>query len=87
MIEKITMPKIGMMSGDIKLAEWLVEVGDKVEAEQDVCEIESQKISNSIQTKAAGTVLKLLVEEDEEVPIGTVLAVIGDEGDDISEYL
>lgn len=87
MIEKITMPKIGMMSGDIKLAEWLVEVGDKVEAEQDVCEIESQKISNSIKTKAAGTVLKLLVEEDAEVPIGTVLAVIGDEGDDISEYL
>jgi pyruvate/2-oxoglutarate dehydrogenase complex dihydrolipoamide acyltransferase (E2) component len=86
MIKEITMPKIGMMNADIKLAEWFVKEGDKVEAEQELCEIESQKITNTIPVKKAGTVLKILVEEDKEVPIGTVLAIVGDDSDDISNY-
>lgn len=86
MIEEITMPKVGMMDGDIKLSKWEVKEGDKVAADQDICEIESQKITNTVTAKAAGTVLKILVEEESEVAIGTVLAVIGEDGDDISKY-
>lgn len=78
------MPKIGMMSDDINLAEWLVEEGDEVDVDQELCEIESQKITNRIEAKSAGTVLKILVDEGEKVPIGTVLAIIGEPGDDIS---
>ena len=78
------MPKIGMMSDDINLAEWLVEEGEQVEVGQELCEIESQKITNRIEAKSAGTVLKILVDEGEKVPIGTVLAIIGEPGDDIS---
>jgi len=76
MIQEITMPKLGMMEDDINLAEWFVKEGDKVEVGQELCEIESQKITNKIEAKAEGTVLKILVEEDNEVPIGTVLAVL-----------
>lgn len=78
------MPKIGMMSDDINLAEWLVAEGDQVEVGQELCEIESQKITNRIEAKSAGTVLKIIVNEGEKVPIGTVLAIIGEPGDDIS---
>ena len=87
MIREITMPKLGMMEGDINLSEWFVEEGDMVVAGQELCEIESQKITNKVETKEAGTVLKILVEEENEVPIGTVIAIIGDSGDDISKYL
>jgi pyruvate dehydrogenase E2 component (dihydrolipoamide acetyltransferase) len=86
MIEEITMPKLGMMEGDIKLSKWMVKEGDEVAAEQELCEIESQKITNMVAAKAAGKVLKILVEEESEVPIGTVLAVLGQAGDDISKY-
>jgi pyruvate dehydrogenase E2 component (dihydrolipoamide acetyltransferase) len=86
MIEEVTMPKLGMMDDDINLSEWFVNEGDKVSAGQEICEIESQKITNKIEAKTNGTVLKILVEEDNEVPIGTILAVIGEESDDISKY-
>jgi len=69
MIQEITMPKLGMMEDDINLAEWFVKEGDKVEVGQELCEIESQKITNKIEAKAEGTVLKILVEEDNEVPM------------------
>jgi pyruvate dehydrogenase E2 component (dihydrolipoamide acetyltransferase) len=87
MLEEILMPKVGMMEGDIKLSKWDVKEGDKVAPEQELCEIESQKITNTVAAKSAGTVLKILVEEEAEVAIGTVLAVIGEEGDDISKYI
>lgn len=83
-MEKVLMPKIGMMSDDINLAEWLIAEGDQVEAGQELCEIESQKITGRIEAKSAGMVLKILVDEGEKVPIGTVLAIIGELGDDIS---
>ena len=86
MIYEVTMPKIGMMEDDINLSEWYVEEGDSVEVGQELCEIESQKITNKIEAKVAGTVLKILVEEGNEVPIGTVLAVLGDAGEDVSKY-
>ena len=86
MIEEITMPKVGMMEGDIKLSKWKVKEGDEVAVDQEICEIESQKITNTVNAKAAGKVLKILVEEESEVPIGTVLAVLGEDGDDISKY-
>jgi len=77
MKEEITMPKLGMMDGDINLAEWFVKKGDKVVENQELCEVESQKITNKITAKNAGTILEILVEEGNEVPIGTVLAIIG----------
>jgi pyruvate dehydrogenase E2 component (dihydrolipoamide acetyltransferase) len=87
MVQEIIMPKLGMMETDVRLSEWLVKEGDEVEADQDLCEVESQKITNQVKAKEGGTVLKLIVEEGEEVPIGTVIGVLGDPDDDISAYL
>lgn len=87
MIQEIIMPKLGMMETDVRLAEWLVKEGDKVEADEDLCEVESQKITNQVKAKEGGTVLKLIVEEGEEVPIGTIIGVLGDPDDDISAYV
>jgi pyruvate dehydrogenase E2 component (dihydrolipoamide acetyltransferase) len=87
MVEQIIMPKLGMMEADIRLSEWLVKEGELVAEDQELCEVESQKITNQVKAKANGTVLKLLVDEGDEVPIGTVIALLGEPGDDISEFL
>ena len=87
MVEQVIMPKLGMMEADIRLSEWLVKEGELVAEDQELCEVESQKITNQVKAKAGGTVLKLLVDEGEEVPIGTVIALLGEPGDDISEFL
>lgn len=84
MIEKVLMPKLGMMTDDINLVEWFFKEGDDVTAGQEICEIESQKITNRIEVKTSGTVLKILVSEGEAVAIGSVVALIGESGDDIS---
>lgn len=84
MVEKVVMPKIGMMTDDINLSEWFVEEGEEVVAGQEICEIESQKITNRVEVKKSGKVLKILVSEGDDVPIGDVIAIIGEEGDDIS---
>ncbi|MBP1919936.1 biotin/lipoyl-containing protein [Youngiibacter multivorans] len=86
MVEKVIMPKLGMMEADIRLSEWLVKEGELVAEDQELCEVESQKITNQVKAKVSGTVLKLLVDEGEEVPIGTVIALLGEPGDDISEF-
>lgn len=87
MAEKIIMPKLGMMEADITLVEWLVKEGDTVEPEQALCAVESEKISNEVQTKDGGVVLKILGEEDQEYAIGTLLAIVGAPGEDISALL
>jgi pyruvate dehydrogenase E2 component (dihydrolipoamide acetyltransferase) len=87
MVEQVIMPKLGMMEADIRLSEWLVKEGELVAEDQELCEVESQKITNQVKAKANGTVLKLLVDEGDEVPIGTVIALLGEPGDDISEFL
>ena len=87
MVEQVIMPKLGMMEADITLSEWLVKEGELVAEDQELCEVESQKITNQVKAKAKGTVLKLLVDEGDEVPIGTVIALLGEIGDDISEFL
>jgi len=76
-----------MMEADILLSEWLVAEGDAVEAEQPLCTVESEKITNEVKAKNAGTVLKLIGEEDVEYPIGTLIAIIGAPGEDISGLL
>lgn len=87
MVEQVIMPKLGMMEADIRLSEWLVKEGELVAEDQELCEVESQKITNQVKAKGKGTVLKLLVDEGDEVPIGTVIALLGEIGDDISEFL
>jgi pyruvate dehydrogenase E2 component (dihydrolipoamide acetyltransferase) len=83
-MEEVIMPKLGMMIDDVNLVEWFVKEGDEVKEGQELCGIESQKITNQIEAKTSGTVLKILVNEGVKVPIGTVVAIIGDPEEDIS---
>lgn len=69
------------------LASWLVSVGDKVEENEPIAEVETDKATMDFETYEGGTVLHLAVEEGSTVPIDSIIAVLGDEGDDYEAFL
>jgi pyruvate/2-oxoglutarate dehydrogenase complex dihydrolipoamide acyltransferase (E2) component len=60
---------------------WLVAEGDEVKTGQVIAEIVTEKITYELESEAAGVVLRILLDEEEEVPVGTPIAVIGQPGE------
>lgn len=87
MAVRVNMPKLGMMEGDLQLVSWEKNEGDTVNKGDSLAVVEAQKITNDIEASISGTILKILIQEGETVPIGTLLAVIGEPGEDISALL
>ena len=84
MADFIVMPKLGFDMREGVLVTWLKDVGDSVEKGEVVAEIESDKATLELEAQAGGTLLKLLADEGDVVPIGDNLAIVGEEGEDIS---
>lgn len=77
MAELINMPKLGFDMQEGQLVNWLKKTGDTVAAGDVVAEIESDKATVEVEAYVDGTVLELLVEAGEWVPIGAPIAVVG----------
>jgi pyruvate dehydrogenase E2 component (dihydrolipoamide acetyltransferase) len=73
----------GITEGTVK--KWLVAEGDIVAEDQVMAEVETDKAVVEMPSPAAGTILKIHVQEDEVVNVGQVLVVIGEPGEDIPE--
>jgi len=84
MAETISMPKLGLTMETGAVGAWLVSDGDEVKPGQVIAEIVTEKITYDLETETAGTVLKILLEEEVDVPVGTPLAVIGRPGEDVA---
>lgn len=76
---EVQMPKFGAMMKKGEIAEWLVKEGDKVAKGDPLCEISSEKITNTLEAYVDGTIEKILLEEGEEAEIGTVIALINND--------
>ena len=81
MADTIGMPKLGLTMETGAVGAWLVDVGDEVKAGQVIAEIVTEKITYELEAETAGVVLKILLGEEEEVPVGTPIAVIGQPGE------
>jgi len=84
---KIEMPKLSDTMEEGVIAKWNVSEGDQVESGDIIAEVETDKATMEVEVFDAGTVLKLLVDEGSAVPLGETMAVIGEEGEDISDLL
>lgn len=84
MAETVGMPKLGLTMETGAVGAWLVSEGDEVKAGQVIAEVVTEKITYDLETETAGTVLKILLEEEVEVPVGTPIAVVGRPGEDIA---
>jgi pyruvate dehydrogenase E2 component (dihydrolipoamide acetyltransferase) len=84
MAEYIVMPKLGFDMREGVLNTWLKEVGDAVNKGEVVAEIESDKATLELESQVAGTLLHLLHGPGDVVPIGANLAIVGEQGEDVS---
>ncbi len=69
------------------VAQWLKKVGDKIEEGDILAEIETDKATMEFESFHEGTLLHIGVQEGETAPVDTLLAIIGEEGEDISDLL
>jgi pyruvate/2-oxoglutarate dehydrogenase complex dihydrolipoamide acyltransferase (E2) component len=75
----VTMPQMGVSVAEGTVVAWRVAVGDRIEAEQTICEISTDKIDTEVPAPVSGLVSELLVELEQTVDVGTVLARIATE--------
>lgn len=85
MASRITLPEMGEGVIEGTLARWLVKEGERIEQFAPIAEVETDKVTTETTSETAGTVLKLCVNEGETVPVGTVLAYVGEPGETIVE--
>lgn len=79
----IVMPNLGFDTQSGRLIEWLKQPGDKVTKGDILAIVESDKANVELESAAAGVLLELLIPADTEVPVGSVIARIGAQGEAI----
>mgnify|MGYP002550720770 CR=1 FL=1 len=87
MATKFIMPKLGLTMEDGTVSTWLKKEGDVVKKGDPMCEITTEKLTNEIEATTDGVLLKIVVPEGETVDCQATIAIIGEEGEDISELL
>lgn len=87
MAEFIQMPKLGFDMREGVLVGWMKEIGEMVNKGDVVAEIESDKATLELESQVSGILLAVLEEADAVVPIGANLAIVGEEGEDVSGML
>jgi 2-oxoglutarate dehydrogenase E2 component (dihydrolipoamide succinyltransferase) len=70
------MPQWGMGMTEGTVVRWLKAEGDTVEKDEPIVEVETAKANGEVEAPVAGTLTKLIAEEDEEVPVQGLLAII-----------
>ncbi len=83
----VNMPRLSDTMEEGTVASWLKKVGDKVEEGDILAEIETDKATMEFESFNEGTLLHIGVQEGETTMVDELLAIIGDEGEDISALL
>ena len=87
MAEVINMPRLSDTMEEGTVATWLKKVGDKIEEGDILAEIETDKATMEFESFNEGTLLHIGIEEGGTAKVDTLLAIIGEEGEDISDLI
>ncbi len=79
--QKIIMPEMGEGIIEATVARWLKEEGERVEQYDALLELETDKVTTEATAEESGTLLKIYVTAGQTVPVGTLLAFIGEPGE------
>jgi len=82
---KIIMPQLGESVVEGTVTMWLANEGDEIDEFDPLVEVNTDKVDTEVPSSASGTLLKILVPEGETVEAGTVLAWIGEPGEEIPD--
>jgi len=83
----VLMPKQGQSVESCLIIKWNKKVGDKVKAEEPICEVETDKAVFEVEAPEAGTILKLFYKEGDDVPVLNTIAIIGQPGEKIDHLI
>ena len=78
---EIVMPQMGESITEGTVSKWLKQVGERVEKDEAVLEISTDKVDAEVPSPGAGILLEIRTQEGETVEVGTVVAIIGEEGE------
>ncbi|MCU1634960.1 MAG: dihydrolipoamide succinyltransferase [Cryobacterium sp.] len=78
MSESVSLPALGESVTEGTVTRWLKNVGDRVEVDEPLVEVSTDKVDTEIPSPVAGVIEAILVQEDETVEVGTALVTIGD---------
>src|SRR5919108_1959990 len=87
MATQVVMPKLSPTMEEGQLSRWLKKEGDKVSLGEPLAEVDTDKATMEAQALATGVLRKILVKEGETVPLGALIAIIGEPDEDISALL
>ena len=76
---EVVMPQMGVSVSEGTITKWLKGEGEEIEADEPLLEISTDKVDTEVPSPGSGVVAQILVQEGETVPVGTRLALIGDE--------
>jgi pyruvate dehydrogenase E2 component (dihydrolipoamide acetyltransferase) len=78
----VTMPRLGESVTEGTVTRWLKQEGERVEVDEPLLEVSTDKVDTEIPSPAAGVLSRIVVGEDETAEVGSELAVIAGEGED-----
>ena len=84
MPKRIIMPKQGLQMTEGTIIQWLAQEGDAITAGSPLFEMETDKLTIIIESTESGTLLKIVREAGETVPITEIIAIVGEPGEDYS---
>src|SRR5436309_8013996 len=83
-VTKVVMPKLSEAMESGKIIKWLKKEGDRIQGGDILAEVETDKADVEMEAFGAGVLRKILVPAGETAPIGALIGVIADPGDDIA---
>jgi pyruvate dehydrogenase E2 component (dihydrolipoamide acetyltransferase) len=83
MATEIKLPRLGQGMESGTIVKWLKNEGESVEKGEPLYELDTDKVTQEVEADASGVLLKIAVEEG-EVEVGKTIAVIGEQGEDVS---
>ena len=87
MATRIDMPQLGLTMEKGTILQWLKAEGEKLEKGQPVVLIQTEKVEYEVEAPAAGTLLKVAAKEGAELPVGGLMGILGQPGEDVSGVL
>src|SRR6202051_5184832 len=84
MATDVVMPQMGESIAEGTIVRWIKKVGDPIDRDEPLFEISTDKVDAEIPSPAAGVLSEIRVKEGETVPVNSVVAVIGQEGESVA---
>ncbi len=81
---ELSMPKLGLTMKTGKVSKWFVAEGATVAQGDELFEVETDKITNKVESPADGVLFQILVQPKKEVPVGAVLGILAEAGESLT---